>query len=161
MNVEVYLKSKESFVNRFNDKELNSELGDYIFNKALISKLIKKQGLKIKICTNFEVAEEEKESMLDMIRSYYGHLIKTELIYLKINYIKSLILFLVGIVLLSLAYVSEFVTKFVLPEILVIIGWLAIWEAANAILLSNTNHNKKIKILKNLTTCYVEIESKK
>lgn len=157
MSIDVYLKNKEEFANKFNGQELNKELGDYIFNKALIHKLNKKQGLKINIKTDFEVDEYEQDKMIDMIRSYYGNLVKVELIYLRTSYIKNIILFLVGIVLLMMSYLFENITKFLLPEIFIIIGWLAIWEMAYGVLFANSKHHLKIKLLKKLTTCYIEI----
>ena len=104
MIIDVYLKNKDMLTNEFNDKELNSSLGDYIFNKALICKLNKRDNFQIQIKTDFEVSESEKENVIDMIRSYYGHLVKTELIYLEINNFESMILSLIGILVLLITY---------------------------------------------------------
>lgn len=133
---------------------MNPDLGDYIFNKALIYKLTKKKGLKIRINSDFEISEIEKEKLIDMIRSYYGHLIKTELIYLNINNLKSAVLFLVGIFVLLITY---FFNNFVIHEIFIIVGWLAIWEAIYSFLFANGKHKRKEKLLKKLTKCYIEI----
>jgi len=154
MVIDVHLKNKSKFKNDFNDHELNPNLGDYIFNKALISKLTKKKGLKIRIKSDFEISEIEKETFIDMIRSYYGNLIKTELIYLSINNLKSAVLFLVGIFVLLIAY---FLNNFVIHEIFIIIGWLGIWEAIYSFLFANGKHRRKEKLLKKLTECYIEI----
>lgn len=161
MNIDIYLKNKEEVANKFNEGELNSELGNYIFNKALINRLNKKQVLKINVKTDFEVNEKGKEKIVDMIRAYYGHLVKVELIYLKTNRIKSLILFVIGVVLLVFAQLIENVTKFLLPEIFIIMGWLAIWEMTYSLLFLNGQQRIKIKILKKLTTCYIGIEQQK
>lgn len=160
MNIEIYLKNKEDFRNQFNNNELKVELGDYILNKAHIYKLTRKTDLKLHIETNFEVDEIEKNHMIDMIRSYYGNLIKIELIYLRNSYVKSIVLFFIGIVLLIMSYYSKYITEFLLPEIFIIIGWLAIWETAYNILFSNSKHHLRVKLLKKLTNCYIEIEQK-
>ena len=154
MIIDVYLKNKNDFINEFNEEELNPNLGDYIFNKALISKLTKKKGFKIRIKSDFEILETEKEIFIDMIRSYYGHLIKTELIYLNINNLKSAILFLGGIFVLLIAY---FFNNFVIHEVFISMGWLGIWEASYSFLFANGKHRRKEKLLKKLTECYIEI----
>lgn len=154
MIIDVHLKNKESLTNVFNDKELNSDLGDYIFHKALIYKLTKKLNLKINIKTDFEVSEDDKENIIDMIRSYYGHLVKTEIIYLNINNFKSMLLFIIGFIVLLITY---FIKSFVIHEIFVIIGWLVTWEAAYSVLFANGKHKRRKHLLKKLTTCYIEI----
>lgn len=160
MNIDIYLKSREDFKNQYNSNELNKDLGDYIFKKASISKLTRKKLLKINIKTDFEMDEFEKNNMIDMIRAYYGNSIKVELIYLKNMYFKNIILFIIGVILLMIAYFFENITDFLLPEIFIIIGWLAIWEMAYNFLFSNSKHYIRIKILKKLTNCYIEIEQK-
>ena len=154
MIIELHLKSIDDLTNEFNDKELNSSLGEYIFNKALISKLNKKKNLEIKITTDFEVSESDKESIVDMIRSYYGNLVKIELIYLGINNSQSIILSFAGILVLFIAY---FFSNFVIHEIFIIIGWLAIWEAGYSLMFSNRKHKRRNQILKKLTNCYIKI----
>lgn len=154
MVIDVHLKNKESFTNVFNDKELNPELGNYIFHKALIYKLTKKLNLKINIKTDFEVSEDDKGNIIDMIRSYYGHLVKTEMIYLNINNLKSVFLLIIGILILFVAY---FVKGFVIHEIFVIIGWLVIGEAVYSVLFANRKRQRRKHLLKKLTTCYIEI----
>ena len=159
MKIDISLKNMNEFINKFNSSELNAELGEYIFNKARIYKITRRKGLRLNITIDFEVNEQQKNTMIDIIRGYYGNLIKLELIYLKTSYIKSAILFLIGIVLLVLSQVTEIVTSFLLPEIFVIMGWLAIWEMAYNVLFYDSKHRINIKLLKKLTKCYIEINS--
>lgn len=161
MNIDVFLKDKEQYKNEFNENELNPEFGNYIFNKVLVYNLNKKQKFKINVQTDFEIDETEKNNIVDMIRSYYGNLVKIELINIRITYIKSVVLFVIGTVLIMLSYLFENITRFLLPEIFVIIGWLAIGEMAYSILFSNNKHRLKIKLLKQLTNCHIEINRKK
>lgn len=158
MVIDVYLKNIDDFKNKFNYNELNNELGEYIFNKAIIQKITRKKGLKINIQTDFELSEQEKDNMVDILRSYYGNKIKIELIYLKKSYIKSAILFIIGIVLLMAAYFFEHLTKFLLPEIFIIVGWLAIWEMGYNVLFYDSKRRLAISLLKKLTNCHIQVE---
>lgn len=155
MDININLSNQEDLINKFNSKELNRELGDYIYNKALISKMNNKKFFRINIKTDFEISL--KDEIVDMIRSYYGYQVKEELIHLKHSYIKNIVLFIVGVALLIAAYFTEIITNFLLPEIFIIIGWLAIGEMAYAVLFSNSKHRLKIRLLKKLTKCKIII----
>ena len=155
MDINVNLINREDLVNKFNNKELNGELGDYIYQKAITSKISRDKFFRINIKTDFEIST--KEEILDMIRSYYGNKVKEELLHLKRDYIKNSILFIIGIVLLILAYFTKTITDFVLPEIFIIVGWLAIWEMAYGVVFSGGKHRLKIRLLKKLTRCKIII----
>lgn len=160
MSIEVYLQDKNDFINKFNKKELNSELGEYIFNRSLVVKDNKKESIIIKLETDFKITKQDKDNMIDQIRSYYGHQIKGELVYLKSSYIKNSILLIIGVILITISYILQSFSGFLLPEIFLIAGWVSIWEMAYSLLFSNNKHRLRIKMLKKLTNCYIEIESK-
>lgn len=155
MDININLVNKEDLVNKFNNEELNTELGDYIYQKAIISKISRNKFFRINIKTDFEI--NTREEMLNMVRSYYGNKVKEELLHLKREYIKNSILFIIGIILLILAYFTKTITDFVLPEILIIVGWLAIWEMAYGVVFSGGKHRLKVRILKKLTKCKIII----
>lgn len=155
VDINVKLSNYEVLVNNFNEEELNEELGDYIYKKALLSKIVKNKFFRINIKSEFKI--DQKEQIIDMIRSYFGNKVKEEIIFLKHSYMKNLILFIVGIVLLVLAYYIETFTDFLLPEIFVILGWLGIWEMAYGFLFSNSKSRLKIRLLKKLTKCKISI----
>lgn len=155
MDININLVNKEDLINKFNNQELNSELGDYIYQKAVISKISRNKFFRINIKTDFQT--NSKEEILDMIRSYYGNKVKEELLHLKRDYIKNSILFIIGIILLILAYFTQTITDFVLPEIFIIVGWLAIWEMAYGVFFYNSKHRLRVRLLKKLTKCKIII----
>ena len=155
VDVNIKLSNYDDLVNKFNEEELNNELGDYIYEKIIISKINKDKFFRINIETEFEI--DKKEKMIDMIRSYYGNKVKEELIFLKHSYIKDLILCIAGILLLVFAYYIETFTQFVLPEIFVILGWLGIGEMGYGVLFADGKSRLKIRLLKKLTRCKIII----
>lgn len=155
MDINIKLNNYEDLVNKFNEEELNEELGDYLYKRAVVSKLSKDKFFRINFKIDYEI--NKKEQITDMIRSYFGNRVKEEIMFLKNSYIKNFILFIVGILLLVLAYYTETFTNFILPEIFVILGWLGIWEMAYGVLFSNSKSRLRIRLLKRLTKCKIKI----
>ena len=68
--IEIFLSSKEAYQNEYNKKRLSSSLSDYILEESKFISPKKKINLIIK--TKFELENEEKEELVDMIRNNYG-----------------------------------------------------------------------------------------
>lgn len=64
--IELVINDKEEFYNSFNNKKLASDLGNYIYNEALIFN--RNESFQINIKTNFDLTKNEKNEILDMIR---------------------------------------------------------------------------------------------
>ena len=69
--------------------------------------------------------------MIDTIRRTFGLKVQDELYYYKKSKFKKTILFLIGIVLIIIYYFS-FVN--IIKEIILILGWLSIWESVYSFL---------------------------
>ena len=91
MDINVKLNNYEDLVNQFNEEELNEELGDYVYKKAVISKISKDKFFRINIKTDFEI--KQKEPIVDMVRFYFGNKVKEEIIFLEHAYLKNILLF--------------------------------------------------------------------
>ena len=85
--IEVFIIDKEIFYNSFNNKKLSSDLGNYIYNEALIFN--RNESFQINIKTKFDLAKNEKNEMVDRIREYFGLRIREPINYYKFNRIKK------------------------------------------------------------------------
>lgn len=123
--IEIKLKSKNDYINTYNDKKLSYELSNYILEE---SKSIKtKQKIKFIVSSSYEMTEEEKEEFVDMLRENFGTDVSEIMNINKKETISNLIALLIGIFLMII-YCIDYKTVFI-KELILIIGWGFLWEA--------------------------------
>lgn len=148
--VEVYLKDITSFYSKYGKDKLNQELYDYICNECYGEYY--KNNIKINIYTEKELSDEEKRKMMDIIRSTFGLRVQDELAYYENSKDIKAILFLIGIALIILYYIAHI--NF-LKEIILILGWLAIWESTYSFLTDSKKDYIRIYRLRQLSNSRV------
>lgn len=154
IDINITIDNLDDITNEFNNTKLSDELSNYIYNECKGNSL--KENIKINIHTSKQFTDEEKEKIVDMIRSNYGIDIKENMLYIKYTNIKGLILFFVGIFLIC---IYNFLNNFELawiPETLLIISWVVIWEAVYNFIFLETQKRIEIKRLKKLTNCKID-----
>ncbi|MEE0699522.1 MAG: hypothetical protein U0M66_02910 [Bacilli bacterium] len=138
--IEIFLSSKEAYQNEYNKKRLSSSLSDYILEESKFISPKKKINLIIK--TKFELENEEKEELVDMIRNNYGTDV-SELIMVSKKLKKlDLIIFIMGVIALLVYFLIP--TKFVASEVILIIGWVLIWESTYNFIFRGAGNQLKI-----------------
>ena len=133
-NIDIILDNKKDFYSPYSNKILNESLYNYIYNECYGEKFDNK--VIINICTRKEISDEEKNIMIDMIRRTFGLRVQDEIYYYEKAKDKKIIVFLVGIALIIFYYLSVIL---VLRDLILIMGWLAIWESTYSLL----NESKK------------------
>lgn len=151
--IDIVVKEKEDLYNNFNSNKLADDLGNYIYNQSLSYKI--KEEIIIHIKTEFEFSEKEKNALVDMIREYFGLSIKETLIYYKYNNLKKILLFILGIILIYLSHFVSVMNDFLISEVFLIIGWVAVWEVFDNILLVETKKKFKLERFKKLVKCKI------
>ena len=154
ININITVDNLDDITNKFNNTTLSDELSDYIYNECKGNSL--RENIKINIHTSKQFTDEEKEKIVDMIRSNYGIDIKENMLYIKYTNIKGLILFIVGIFLIC---IYNFLNNFELawiPETILIISWVVIWEAVYNFIFLEVQKRIEIKRLKKLTNCKID-----
>lgn len=151
--INLIIQNKEDFYDKFNTNRLSKELGDYLYNNSLQFSL--KETLSISIITTFKLEKREQEEIVDMVREHFGLSVRETLNYYKFNRVKKLILFILGILLICCAHFTELRHDFIFSEVLLIIGWVAIWEVFENIILVETKKRFKLKYLKKLVKCKI------
>lgn len=151
--INIVVKDKDDLYNRFNNNKLSDDLGNYIYGQSLSYKI--KEEIKINIKTEFELNGKEKNNLVDMIREYFGLNIKETLIYYKYNNFKKILLFILGIILICLSHFIEILNDFLISEVFLIIGWVAVWEVFDNILLVETKKKFKLERFRKLVKCKI------
>ncbi len=152
--IDITLDNMDDASSIYNDDILNEELSDYILKQAM--GIFPKQKVIIKIKPLFEINQSEKEKLVDMIRKNYGIDIRESLIRRKYELIKKIILMLVGTVFILVSELLESNGIMLMPEIFLIISWVAIYEAIYSFIFVDTKEMIKTKRLKKLTNCKIE-----
>ncbi len=152
--IDITLDNMDDASSIYNDDILNEELSDYILKQAM--GIFPKQKVIIKIKPLFEINQSEKEKLVDMIRKNYGIDIRESLIRRKYELIKKIILMLVGTVFILASELLESNGIMLMPEIFLIISWVAIYEAIYSFIFVDTKEMIKTKRLKKLTNCKIE-----
>lgn len=152
--IDITLDNMDDASSIYNDDILNEELSDYILKQTM--GIFPKQKVIIKIKPLFEINQSEKEKLVDMIRKNYGIDIRESLIRRKYELIKKIILMLVGTVFILASELLESNGIMLMPEIFLIISWVAIYEAIYSFIFVDTKEMIKTKRLKKLTNCKIE-----
>ncbi len=151
--INIIVKDKEDLYNNFNCYKLSSELGNYIYNQSLGYPI--NEEIRINIKTDSSLTDKEKNDIVDMIREYFGLSIKETLIYYKYNNFKKTLLFILGVILICLSHFIGILNDFLISEVFLIIGWVAVWEVFDNILLVETKKKFKLERFRKLVKCKI------
>jgi len=151
--VKINIKNKEDYKNTYNENELSSELKEYILDH--IKSKNTKQNIKLDITTNFKINEKEELNLRYMIRRAFGLDVSEIMNISKKRSLKSLFAFILGTIFL-LIY-SFIPNQHVITEIILIIGWVLIWESTYNFLFKNIETKLMIIRRKQIIKSKIEI----
>lgn len=157
LEIEITLNKNTQIYNTFNNNQLSDELSNYIYNQCKGTST--KTNINININHTFKINNEEKIKIIDAIRANYGIDIKENILTIKHEHIKEMILLLIGSILLILSNIL--VSKAaLLGEIVSIFGCVIIWEIAYNIVFVETTtkiENQRLERLKKAKIIFKEI----
>jgi len=142
MNNKIYitLNRKEDYVNKFNDERITMELNNYILDEIRTIDL--KEKTEIVVDSKFQMSEDEKNKLKKMIKNNFKDDINETSMYLRKMFLIDTILFFSGIFALLIYIVSN--KLLVISEVILIIGWLLIWEGVYNFIFSTLENKIKI-----------------
>ena len=143
LNIEGDMSEKKYFVSKYNDNTLAPELKDYLLNEIIGYDINTK--INIIIDAKFDLTEEEKEHYKKLIIKEFKESNDEILYEIGQSNLKKLTLSLIGILFIIASYFFNHIIGEVLEEILMIFGWVALWEVAYAILFTDASRRRKIK----------------
>lgn len=138
--INIYIKQENDYKNNYNDKILSYELRDYINEE--VKNININDKLTFVISTNFNINDEEKNNLVDMIRNCFGTDVGETINSSKKQMIANCLILFVGIIFLLLYYVI--IPKFI-SELTLILGWVFIGEAICNILYQGVENKSNIK----------------
>ena len=156
--IDVILTKDSKIYNEFNNSKLSSELSNYILEQSKGIPL--KSIIILNINSYFYMEKEEKQKLVNEIRENYGLDIKENLIKLKYEVIKQVIMLLIGLIL---SFISNLVSNnnYLISQFFYIFGWLIIYESISGLIFSNIKtmyQNKKYKKLINAKITFNELK---
>lgn len=147
-NIIININDKNILTNSFNDEKLSDELGNYILKSAMQYKISDK--LKIIIDHDNLLSNEEELKLKRMIITYYNEQINYKKKLHKFSAVIDFLTFLIGILFICLYYLFFYYNIPIISEILLIIGWVAIWEWAYKNIFIDTKNLFKIEKYKQI-----------
>lgn len=150
----VNINEEEDYKNKYNSNNLSTDLSNYIYEECKGKPINNKVTIIIK--TKYKIKDKEKEDIINKIHNNYKTDLNEQLLMIKYSNIKNFAIFLLGILFLYLYYFVRI--NFVLSEMILIVGWVAIWEAVYAWLFVRDKDNIQIKRLKKLANCEIKFE---
>ncbi len=155
--ITIYIEDKEDYTSPYNSQKLNSELLFYILDENKGIPL--NHTIEININSPHSFSKNEKNNFVNILRSNLGEDIKESYLELKLTYIRAIILFLIGILFILFSHFSSI--HELIAEVLLIIGWVGVWEACYIFLFDNMHNRIKIKKFKKLVNAKVIFHEKK
>lgn len=150
----IELNDKKAYISPYNHQRLNPDLLAYILDESKGIPL--RHNIQIDVYSTSLFTEKEKDNFVEMLRSNLGQDIKESYSEIHFILVRAIVLSIVGIfsILLSSQVGDEF--YYLIREILLIIGWIGIWEACYIFLFDNVLTKRRIKKYKQLVNAKVE-----
>jgi hypothetical protein len=142
------IKDKKYLLSRYCDDVIDPELSNYISNYMIGTDLNSK--VIINIDCKFDLTEEEKSRYSNIILKEYSENIEEINYEKKKSNINRLALFLLGMLFISLSYLIDNTLGHILSQVLVIFGWVVLWEVAYSIIFADAKRNRTLKRYKQL-----------
>lgn len=150
--IEISFEEKD-YINQFNNTKLSNSLSNYILEECRGKSLANRITLNVK--TNFKISNQEKEEFIKMVHENYKTDLEEYVLILKHSNLKKILIFFIGVILIYLSYFKEISNNEVISEVILIIGWVAIWEAAYTWFFESDKNRIKAKRLKQLAKCQI------
>lgn len=154
INLTIDLEDKSKFISEYNKKTLNRELKEYILNELVGYDTNDK--LKIRINISYNLSEEDKKEYIKVLKKDFKENYIDLRYDAKMNYIKSVILILIGILFLIVGFVFLNNNDSLMSEISNIGGWLLIWESGYAIIYTLADRRKEMQRYKQIINSEIE-----
>ena len=152
--IQIYLNDKKDYISKFNQERISKELYGYIKNEVKLININKK--INIEITSKFSLTDKEKETLaLNIKNTSEEELNDIKLLEEKVL-LKDLLLLLIGIIIIFIYFILK--NTPIISGVILIIGWLFIWEAIARLLFAGTERKIQKQRLKQII--YSDIDFK-
>ncbi len=147
--INVDLQEKNDFSEKYNHEEVTNDLVEYLIKEARHTQ--KDDNIIINFNVLFNAEFNIKEMLIKTLKEEYLHNINDH----RYTNLFQIILFLLGVIFLSLS--TLFKDGVIWKEILVIGGWVPIWEMVELELFNDVRGRKRKKIINKLINSEINI----
>ena len=145
LKIEVTVKNIEELYHPLNNKTLNPSLANLLYDECLGKE--KKSKIDIHIITYKKIQEEKKEEIRHLIHNHFKEQKKEIQLKKQTSHLFYSSILLIGILFLLLSFITQ---SELIEEILLILGWIAIWEVVENFLFQESKESLKQKRYKEL-----------
>lgn len=130
--ISVYIKEMDDYYDEYDADDITISDDIISFIDGRVANISNKYNIILEFDTPV-LTEDEKHKITSIIRSHYGLQASSRQQLLNTNKMKAFLFFLIGIIFLLLS--SSLNYGDLIREILLIIGWVSIWETASVLLM--------------------------
>lgn len=149
--IEIDLIEKNDLVEKYDNNNLSKELLEYIIKESTF--ITMKDNIKIVINEKNYIDLNIEKIIKDGLQKEYNQNLKLN----HLSNIKQILLLLIGIIFLIIWATIK--VENIWKEVLLIIGWVPIWEAVDIKLFADMESKRRRTILKKLITSEIIIKS--
>ena len=147
--IDVDLPNKEDFLEKYNQKKVANAFLEYLIKEA--KNVAKKDELILNIKVNFRHDLDIEEMLIRALNEEYINTVNDH----YYNNLFQILLFFIGLFFLSLS--TSFEDGILWKEILLIGGWVPIWEMIELELFNDVRGRKRKNIIKKLINSEINI----
>lgn len=140
--LEIDLNDKYDLADKYNEKKLSNEILEYIIKES--AQIKKDRSIDVVINKRCHIDTDVTKLIRDGLKKEYDRNLKEY----KRNNIKQILFLVLGFLIICLStLVNE---ESIWNEVLLIAGWVPIWDAVEVEILNDVESRKKRKIIKRL-----------
>lgn len=140
--IEIDLNNKYNLIDKYNEKKLSNEFIEYIIKQTVSIK--ESRNIKIIINKKCDIDQDITNLIKEGLKEEYNKSLEER----HRNNIKQFIFFILGVIFIFLSTLVE--KGIIWKEILLISGWVPIWEMIEVQIFPDVDGSKKRKIIKKL-----------
>lgn len=148
--IKIYLKDSNDYRNQYNREILSYQLSEYILDE--LKGIDLKQKIEFNISTEFEMNDQEKNCLVDMIRNNFGADISEIINIEKKQRIIHCLILIIAIVLIIISYLLH---VWLLSEFILILGWVLLGESICNFLYKGMETNYEISRRKQIVNAKI------
>ena len=136
--INIHLKEKDDYKNTYNENILSYDLSNYILEE--LKGIDTKEKIKFSISSNFDMSEQDKNALVDMIRNNFGADISEILNLAKKQRMTHYLILFIAIILII---INSLLKIKLLAQFILILGWVLLGKAiCNFLYKGIENHHK-------------------
>lgn len=151
--IKIHLKEKDDYKNTYNEEILSYQLSNYILEE--LKGTDTKQKIKFSISSDFEMSDQEKNDLVDMIRNNFGADISEILNLAKKQRMTHYLILFIAIILIIIYSLLKIK---LLAQFILILGWVLLGEAICNFLYKGMDNHHKISRRKQIVNAKVIFE---